>query len=685
MLVYKWGIGPLPLEARQIIDREVRAAHRYRNRLVEIERSRRAAYRDLRNSLSPELAHLHAAYAAADRAVVEGRRLLSGVPRAERARHPVAAEVRRLSAARSGAWKAYAEARDRTTADVFGAADQKYREAKQSVTAAVGFACAVARFARGADPGPIGPHVLAAITAAVRERALADPAVGEPWKAKTRSQMEHEALAKRARAECGCAVGTYLAVEAAAEKSFAECAGDPPFSRLECERVGLQVRGGGLSADDVVGAAVGQVRVEFPADMTARANGTRYAVVHLHLSGRGDQATWLHLPVVWHRDMAPEARVRWAYVVARRVGLVWHYELQLTCDSVDRARAQSAGARGTIALNLGWRALKNGDLRVATPWSGSASRAEDRLVLPRSFREGSDLADRLLSYADEHFLAVRDALAGWFKGGERSLFSPEQVAAWSLDTVHAWRSHGRLARVALDLRRDWLEARGVDVPALWKAWRLERSPKLDLFGPLDEIKAWLAGRGVVSADQVLAVYLDWWRAKDRHLVNWARNNDLRLRRSRRDRYRCYARDLAARYERVVIEQWNKSETAETPDPEADTRTEQEVRGNSNRVLACVSELVDALEAAFGEANVHRAPSERITVEHHGCGGESSDPLPQIPVTCFACGQVYDQDLNAAKHLYDRHSGEPSGGVNVGGGARGAKKSRRVEGFGRAAE
>jgi hypothetical protein len=239
--------------------------------------------------------------------------------------------------------------------------------------------------------------------------------------------------------------------------------------------------------------------------------------------------------------------------------------------------------------------------------------------------------------------------------------------------------------VAIDLRRDRLEARGVDVPALWKAWRLERSPKLDLFAPLDEIKAWLTPRGVVSADQVLAVYLDWWRAKDRHLVNWARNNDLRLRRSRKDRYRCYARDLAARYERVVIEQWDKSETAETPDPEADTRTEQEVRGNSNRVLACVSELVSALEAAFGKANAHRAPSERITVEHHSCGGESSDPLPQIPVTCRACGQVYDQDLNAAKHLYDRHLGEPSGGVKVGGGARGAKKSRRVEGFGRAAE
>src|ERR1700677_3369196 len=209
MLVYKYGVGPIPHEARQVIDREVRAAHRYRNRLVEIERSRRAAYRDLRNSLSPELARLYAAHAAADRAVVEGRRPLSGVPRAERALHPVAAEVRQLGAVRADAWAAYAEARDRTTVEVFGAADQQYRQAKQGAVAAVGFGCAVARFARGAEPGPVGPHVLAAITAAVRERALADPAVGEPWKAKTRSQMEHEALAKRARAECGCAVGTY--------------------------------------------------------------------------------------------------------------------------------------------------------------------------------------------------------------------------------------------------------------------------------------------------------------------------------------------------------------------------------------------------------------------------------------------------------------------------------------------
>ncbi len=685
MLVYKSGIGPLPLETRQVIDREVRAAHHYRNRLVEIERSRRAAYRDLRNSLSPELARLHADYAAADRAVVEARRGLSGVSRSERAKHPVAAAVKKLGAARADIWKRYVKVRDQTTADVFGDADRQYRETKQALTAAVGFACAIFRFTRGTKPGPIGPHVLAAITAASRERMLADPAVNEPWKSKTRSQVEHEELAKRARAECGCAVGTYLAVEEAAQTSFAECVGDPPFSRLECERVGLQVTDGGLLASDVLGAEVGRVRVEFPADAPVRASGTRYAIVHLHLSGRGDQATWLHLPVVWHRDMAPGARIRWAYVVARRVGLVWHYDLQLTCDSVDSARVRNPDARGVVALNLGWRVLKSGDFRIATPWSGGASRKEDRLVLPRSFRDGFDLADRLLSHADEHFLVARGALIQWFKGGEHGL-SPETVVGWLLDTAHAWRSHGKLARVAIELRKERLEARGVDVSALWKAWRIERlGSKRDLFAPYDELREWFAARGLTDAGQVVALYLDWWRHKDKHLVNWARNNDLRLRRSRKDRYQCYARDLAARYESVVIELWDKSETAETPEPEDDTRVAQQIAGNSNRVIAAVSELVSALEVAFGKACTHRVECERITVEHHRCGGESSDPLPEIPVTCGECGKTYDQDLNAAKHLYDRHRGEPSGGEKKTGGARVAKKTRDDGGFGQAAE
>ena len=670
--VYAYAVHTQSLspEHRKVINEQAHLGTVYRNRLVEIERVRRDAYRTLRSSLSPDLAALEAAYDVSQEAYHLACRQLSGIPKSERDLAPEVLEVRRLKQAAATIWSKVRAERKRIADLHFRTDDEEFARRKDTAKKSL----------REAG-GLVGPHTARRVNAEVREAMHADPGVSPEWKTKDRAQAKSEEDWIAARSASGCTPGTYLAVDAAAASSFEETRFQPRFVRFaeQPAKVGVQVTKHLPVTDLLRGDSTGLTLRLLPRGEGHQSGrfmrgGVQAAYCEIRLEGRGAGGTRIDVPIVYHRPLPERGTISWVYVVTKRVGLRVFLELQFTVD-FDLVRPEPS-QEGRVAVNLGWRALDSGDVRVATAYDGTEPCVH--LTLPARVREGFALSDRLLKHADAHFAAARAVAVEWFKTAD--LPAPD-VEALRLGSIAQWRSHGLLARLARDLQGRYLG--GVDVHALWRSWHSTRIPAKppgmkwsvwkrsslpqseDLFDTWTITAEWLVAQGVSDPHAHLAVYLEWWRRKDAHLLNRARALDLRIMRHRREIYRRWARALANKYRTVVIEAWDKRETAELPAPEDDTRSAQEELASGIRVVAAVSVLTSALEHAFGSDYVIKADAVRITMEHHSCGGESSDPLPAIPVTCTKCKRTYDQDRNAARNLYAR-SGERPGDVRKAG-------------------
>ena len=633
--VYSYGVHCLTPADQSIVNDQLHHGHRYRNRLTEIERTRRDAYRTLRMSLSPVLASLETQHAECEAAYQVARQALSAVPKAQRDASPQVLVVRGLKQQANHVWTQVQTERRRVETEHFRPYDLQFKTLKDNAKAAHKLIDA---------HGHCGPHIARRINAEQRAIMMADPNVPDAWKAKDTAQSASEAQATAARSDSQCFPGVYLAVEAASQKSFEESPFMPRFARWDGHgKVGSQITKG-LTTEEALACQSSALRIELVA-LDGHAAHKQRAIVHLRLAGRGE-GTSLHLPIILHRPLPPQGDISWVYLVARRVGLRTSYEVQFTVEEPDSRTCPTQ--TGAIALNLGWRVLRNGDVRVATTYDGVHT---THLTLPASMRRQQSHTESLLGFADEHFNTARETLR------QRLLtldLTPEETETLGLASIAQWRSHGRLARVAR-----FLTERHADLfHTLWTMWRTERlSAHLDLFDTFDVISAWASSAAPgVGASFVLTVYLGFWARKDAHLIQVARDTQKKVVLHRREIYRRYAHGLANTYRNVIFGQWDKRETAELPLPEHDTRGPQEERASGIRQFVGVSVLQQALTHAFGAAFTEVVPSTRVTLDHNHCGGTSSDPLPAIPVTCDTCGQTYDQDVNAARNLFERSSG-----------------------------
>jgi hypothetical protein len=183
-----------------------------------------------------------------------------------------------------------------------------------------------------------------------------------------------------------------------------------------------------------------------------------------------------------------------------------------------------------------------------------------------------------------------------------------------------------------------------------------------LFVSLEEASAWLDTKGSYDSHAKLAFHLAMWNAKDLHLTDYARGVENHLQLHRREIYRRAAHRLSLQYQTVVVEKWDKSETALMPEVE-DLRvpSHQEVKASANRQFVGVSVFTQALKQAFGAGLYFEEDAKDITTTHFQCGGKADDVKRSLMTECQRCEQRFDQDLNAARHLWDRYR-ERSGGA-----------------------
>lgn len=535
MKVYEYGIFK-PSNEPMLVE-QLKLANRYYNKLIEIERDRRAAVRAAQARLIPEVGEIQQVIdkLEADLEEVRGRiQQTRQRTRSGKHRRGDSAEAREIKAR-------LAEARKQRTAAKLNA------QAKQE-------------------------ELLAAYEEA--------------------SEQAHKQCLE-ARAANGLYYGTYLCVE---EAVYAACKSkkDPEFKRWNGGgTIGVQVQGG-ITPDELFGNDT-RVQIDPAPWKPMSEHGTRNhlrSTVRLRVGSEGRRPIWHEWRVVLHRPLPEGAKIMWVKAIARRgENRQLRWSLQFSVNGDDPVFTDE---RRVVALDLGWRLRPDGTVRVAY-WHDGETGGE--LTVPTSVEEHLSKASSIRGFRDRDLNIMRPLL-------DLSTASAEVRAAG--ETVALWKS----------LRR---------FHALHEVWKHHRAP----------------------GDEAAYRVLDEWHKRDRHLERYERGLRDRAIRSRRDLFRVFAKQLAARYGTVILEDWKLPSVSRHPLPEDGPKTTTEA--DRQRVRSAPGQLRELLEAKMRCVKVDPA---RTTLDHHETGIETCDD-PARTVDLRYGVDTEDQDRNAALALLAR--------------------------------
>lgn len=411
-------------------------------------------------------------------------------------------------------------------------------------------------------------------------------------------EAEDNTTRKTLRAACGIYWGSYLSVEQCLKD--ARKGAPPRFKGYRGEgKLAVQLQGG-LSVSEALLGTDQRLRIEV-------VSGTRkkpYAIAWLRVGSEGRAPIWAKVPFVLHRPLPPESQIKWAYLLCCKVGPHEKWSVQFVLSQKEWVR-EDAALEGMVAVDIGWRRVADG-LRVAY-WVGDDG-AEGELVLSEYDLNGWERADTLRSTRDKAFDAERLRLHAW-------LTIAEGVPEWLREmtaTLHAWKSQRRLAAVAI-------------------RWREER----------------------FASDEEGFELLEAWRRQDRHLWCWETAQRRGIGAWREDLYCRFAAMLRRRYRTVILEKidWRHFHRLPKVEQEAPEAAAREWVRN-----AAPGRLAEILREKMVENQMTKAAF--TTQRCHACGErEEFDAKMDLEHVCSHCGNVWDQDANAAKILLSLAQGQ----------------------------
>jgi len=130
-------------------------------------------------------------------------------------------------------------------------------------------------------------------------------------------------------------------------------------------------------------------------------NKLQRTVAHMRIgsSGPGNRnPIWASFPIFLHRPIPENAVITWALLIRKpwRQGFKYRWEFQLVLRVPDPPPKQFGAA---VAINLGWRKMNGGDLRVAT-WADSYGNTGGVLLNNESFRDRIHQQNSIQGYRD---------------------------------------------------------------------------------------------------------------------------------------------------------------------------------------------------------------------------------------------------------------------------------------------
>jgi hypothetical protein len=356
---------------------------------------------------------------------------------------------------------------------------------------------------------------------------------------------------------------------------------------------------GTLTAQIIDGASV-EACVEgphtfFQIDSATPGQKWRYARVRIGSGEKSRTPLWVSLPIVYHRDIPPLARIKSVSATRRLLAgkVQWALNVSVALPPVP---VKNPGA--AVAIDIGWRLLPAGG-RVAY-WQDDAG-SHSEVLVPASdiaqFKKVNDLRS-ITDCARDQF---QPELVKWLGG--QSLDSEWQRRTL---TLAQWRSGDRLA----SLIRWWGDHR------------------------LDE-------------DAQIFASATSWRRQYLHLTNWWRNQQDQMTLRVREQYRIFAAQLAARYATVILEKFDLRQVAEPKEDE-----KNKTIGSYRQMLSPSvfrGAVVNACKREGVEVRI--VPAAYSTSTCHACGhAEVWDQAASVLHRCGQCGELWDQDHNAAINL-----------------------------------
>lgn len=337
------------------------------------------------------------------------------------------------------------------------------------------------------------------------------------------------------------------------------------------------------------------------------------AIVRLRIGSNGRAPVWAAWPIVLHRPLPPKAAIKWVQAHACKVGPRTEWSILVTVED-EAPQAKTKGE--TLAINLGWRNLPSGSIRVA--YAVGSDGHEEEVLVPSAYVAGVSHVASLQSIRDKLFEEAKKFIGDYRDENERP--------AWFMEATRyfdRWRSQKHLVW----LLRNWRENRfSEDTRAL----------------------------DIISA----------WAKKDRHLWFWESDERTKLLRMRKDCYRATAARLAVKYARIVVTDMDLRDFAEKEAPE-----EKDSTGKTQRVtqrLAAPSELRGAIKnacstrgTAFEEVD---AKYKTQTCNH--CGIVFAFAAKQDLAHTCECGARWDQDANHCRNLLASDHGPSKTGPSL---------------------
>lgn len=603
-----WMFGALaPTTNHDAVVEQIRRSHKYRNTLVALELERRAASESTIRRLSPEYATLAAVYDATHAEVEDAFSELKLLRAKTRTRcEPTPEIAERIAAAKAARSEAAAAMKSAKSA-AYQLLAEKQAELKVKADASV--------------PQEGSPTTRKKLVTA-EFLGLAEAAGIDAGAA------AYERNFKACRKLSGCYWGTYLPIEDAC-KDFGK--GAPPrFERWdECGAIAVQLQGG-LSVADAIACNDTQLRIVQSPELQERLatkGKARFSAAHgvMQIRYNSDEKSkplWAEVPVVWHRPLPPNGKIKWAFLHRNKVGDQFRWSVRIVVEEPDVATADHANPGSIAAIHPGWRLLPNGDMRVAVIVGSDGQTREVTLPAAR-LRDDAKVAE-LQSVRDILFNAFLPTFADWIDAHRAEL--PEWFNT-ETETIRQWQSAERLRK-------------------LLRKWRDDESskPHWDIPKYADSLQRHLWHHERTATKPAS------WLHQELHLLEWQENLRLQLQDQRKNDYRHLAKELAKQYEFVAISDVDWSELAKREGPLEDV-----AQTNTHRRMARLASpgiMLQFVRERFA-GRIVNVPAKHITAQCHICGQVDEFDRRELTHECSNCKTEWDQDVNGARNQLAR--------------------------------
>ncbi|CAM2833354.1 hypothetical protein JHFBIEKO_5597 [Methylobacterium mesophilicum] len=368
---------------------------------------------------------------------------------------------------------------------------------------------------------------------------------------------------------------------------------------------------GGADVEQLYDGSLSQVMIRPPSGRawSAESRGERRRLQRTRLtatvfvqSGERRSVTW---PMVMHRPIPDDCRVKEVIITRRRVGEQWKWAASFICTRAPGPAAPLPAGAKPLAVDIGWRRVPDG-LRVAT-----VSAADG---LPRFVVLQKDLLEAF-AFTDE----LRDRVQ-----------TSARVGLELLQATDATRFEQPYQEMLITLQRRE-EGRFTGLREFTR-------------GPFFTAQS----RDAVGAE------IAAWRKAYTKLVTWLSNHQRKVVARRNHQYQNAAIEIIESASSVVINDVKFADIGRRSDRSAETNFFPQ-RVNYYRVAAAPSELVRCLRLQATKRGIpfskEAAPSPVGCPE---CGSTArksrADAMPQ---TCEACGTSFDQDVATCRSLLAR--------------------------------